>query len=149
MRIRAVIVAAAAAASVLAGAAPAQAERVKPPAPPIAVDLETGLPLEGDRVEYGAQEVPAGTPDAHFDYGTWKWVVPVATVYFNRRETAQIALGGTVISWIPTPYTVWGGRAVAAIAGSFYASGGCLAVKAALAGGWLVQAPWYHNGRWC
>jgi hypothetical protein len=28
-----------------------------------------------------------------------------------------IAVGGTVVSWIPTPYTVWGGRTLAALAG--------------------------------
>ncbi|MDN3460960.1 hypothetical protein [Rhodococcus sp. APC 3903] len=36
------------------------------------------------------------------------WGIIAATIYFNKAETRTMALGGTVVSWIPSPWTVWG-----------------------------------------
>lgn len=78
--------------------------------------------------------------DPRFD---WHW--NSVTIYMNRRETAQTAVGGTVTSYIPTPWTVWGGRTLVAWAGMAYASGGCIAITRRWVG-WIFTPRTYRGG---
>ena len=79
------------------------------------------------------------TADPHY---TWGWVS--GTVYFNKSETKAIALGGTVVSWIPTPYTVIGGRTLIAWAGIAVAANRCIKLKVGLT--YYINSIAYYSG---
>lgn len=59
----------------------------------------------------------------------YTWGIISGTVYFNKSETKVMALGGTVVSWLPHPAAVVGGRSVAGLAGYAVARDQCVKVK--------------------
>ncbi|MGW2275876.1 hypothetical protein [Streptomyces yangpuensis] len=59
----------------------------------------------------------------------YTWGIISGTVYFNKNETKVIALGGTVVSWLPHPAAVAGGRSLAGIAGYAVATDQCIKFK--------------------
>ncbi|WP_369043390.1 hypothetical protein [Streptomyces sp. Midd1] len=59
----------------------------------------------------------------------YTWGIITGTVYFNKKETKLLALGGTVVSWIPHPAAVVGGRSLAVIAGVAVAADKCVKIK--------------------
>ncbi|MGW3580531.1 hypothetical protein ACWDM8_04315 [Streptomyces rubiginosohelvolus] len=50
-------------------------------------------------------------------------------MYFNKKETKLLAVGGTVVSWLPNPAAKVGGRSLATIAGGAAAVGKCIKFK--------------------
>lgn len=102
----------------------------------------TSYSLEGDtlvqHVEFTDDTAFPVTADP-----SWTWGIVTGHVYFNKPETRTIALGGTVVSWMPNPVAMWGGRAIAVIAGSAIAFNKCLFFKvgAGFAGLPLPGAP--------
>jgi hypothetical protein len=83
------------------------------------------------------------TADPHY---TWGWIS--GTIYFNKAETKLMAVGASVVSWIPTPYTVWGGRTLAALAGIGVATNRCIKWKI-WAIGVVAGAPALYSGGYC
>lgn len=59
----------------------------------------------------------------------YTWGIITGTVYFNKSETKVIALGGTVVSWLPHPGAVVGGRTLAGFAGVAVATDQCVKIK--------------------
>jgi hypothetical protein len=83
------------------------------------------------------------TADPHY---TWGWVT--GTIYFNKTETKLMALGGTIVSWLPSPATMWGGRSLAALAAYAVATNQCIKWKI-WAIGIIAGGPLLYQGGYC
>lgn len=59
----------------------------------------------------------------------YTWGIISGTVYFNKNETKVLALGGTVVGWLPHPAAIVGGRSLMGIAGYAAATGQCIKFK--------------------
>ncbi|MFB8122446.1 hypothetical protein ACFVG1_21555 [Streptomyces bacillaris] len=98
-------------------------------------------------IETGPDTAYPVVADPHYTWG-----IITGTVYFNKKETKLLALGGTVVSWIPNPAAVVGGRSLAAIAGAAVAADKCVKIKvnpglAPLSPGAAVSGSGYYSGK--
>ncbi|MFE9469423.1 hypothetical protein ACFYNW_38630 [Streptomyces virginiae] len=59
----------------------------------------------------------------------YTWGIISGTVYFNKSETKVLALGGSVVSWLPHPAAEVGGRTLAGVAGYAVATDQCIKFK--------------------
>ncbi|MFI8345643.1 hypothetical protein ACIF8W_37090 [Streptomyces sp. NPDC085639] len=90
--------------------------------------VPTRYSLEGNTL---VQTIETG-PDTAFPVVAdphYTWGIISGTVYFNKSETKVIALGGTVVGWLPHPAAVVGGRSLAGIAGYAVATDQCIKFK--------------------
>ncbi|MFC9817897.1 hypothetical protein ACFVJM_38280 [Streptomyces virginiae] len=90
--------------------------------------VPTRYSLEGTTL---IQTIETG-PDAAFPVVAdphYTWGIISGTVYFNKSETKVLALGGTVVSWLPHPAAEVGGRSIAGIAGYAVATDQCIKFK--------------------
>lgn len=103
-------------------------------------DVPTSYSLEGNtlvqQVNFSENTAFPVTADP-----TWSWGIATGHVYFNKPETRQIALGGTVVSWMPNPGVMWAGRSLAVSAGLAVAMNQCLYFKVGLGWGGLPLLP--------
>jgi hypothetical protein len=123
--------------------------------------VPTSLTVEGStlvqHVDFTADTAFPVTADP-----SWDWGIITGTIYLNKAETRTMALGGTAVSWLPSPWTVWGGRTIAVIAGGAIAVDKCVRFKVGLGlggikllpgsplpGGVGVQAIEYYSGGNC
>ncbi|MEU4125890.1 hypothetical protein [Streptomyces virginiae] len=90
--------------------------------------VPTRYSLEGNTliqtIETGPDTAFPVVADPHYTWG-----IISGTVYFNKSETKVIALGGTVVSWLPHPAAEVGGRSLAGIAGYAVATDQCIKFK--------------------
>lgn len=108
--------------------------------------LDTRYRLSGSVLSQVIDTTGAAFPITADPHYTWGWIS--GTIYFNKAETRLIAVGGTVVSWLPTPYTVWGGRTLAALAGIGAATNRCIKWKI-WAIGVTAGAPVLYSGGYC
>ncbi|MER5417463.1 hypothetical protein [Streptomyces virginiae] len=90
--------------------------------------IPTSYSLDGNTL---VQAISTG-PDTVFPVVAdphYTWGVISGTVYFNKIETEVLALGGTVVAWLPHAATVVGGRSLAGIAGYAIATNQCIKFK--------------------
>ncbi|WP_405787196.1 hypothetical protein OG753_04075 [Streptomyces sp. NBC_00029] len=77
--------------------------------------MPTSYSLDGNTlvqtIETGPDTAYPVVADPHYTWG-----IISGTVYFNKSETKVIALGGTVVSRLPHPAAVVGGRSLAGYA---------------------------------
>ncbi|MEC4576518.1 hypothetical protein [Streptomyces virginiae] len=59
----------------------------------------------------------------------YTWGIISGTVYFNKSETKALALGGSMVSWLPHPAAEVGGRTLAGVAGYAVATDQCIKFK--------------------
>ncbi|WP_162793307.1 hypothetical protein [Streptomyces globosus] len=90
--------------------------------------VPTSYSLDGhtlvQTIETGPDTAYPVVADPHYTWG-----IISGTVYFNKNETKVLALGGTVVSWLPHPATVVGGRSLAGVAGYAVATDQCVKFK--------------------
>ncbi|MFD0271355.1 hypothetical protein ACFVGY_33010 [Streptomyces sp. NPDC127106] len=90
--------------------------------------VPTSYSLDGNTlvqtIETGPDTAYPVVADPHYTWG-----IISGTVYFNKEETKVLALGGTVVSWLPHPAAVVGGRSLAGIAGYAVATDQCVKFK--------------------
>ncbi|MFD7929602.1 hypothetical protein [Streptomyces sp. NPDC059742] len=90
--------------------------------------VPTSYSLDGNTlvqtIETGTNTAYPVVADPHYTWG-----IVSGTVYFNKSETKVLALGGTVVSWLPHPAAVVGGRSLAGIAGYAVATDQCIKFK--------------------
>lgn len=112
---------------------------------PVPTTLSVSDNVLEQTVDFGPDTAFPVTADPHFTWG-----IVTGHVYFNRQETRILAVGGGVVSWLPTPVTVWGGRGLAAWAGTAAATNQCVFVKvggsAPVAGIPIEQIGYYNDG---
>ncbi|MFC9279701.1 hypothetical protein [Streptomyces collinus] len=113
--------------------------------------VPTSYSLDGNTlvqtIETGPDTAYPVVADPHYTWG-----IITGTVYFNKKETKLLALGGTVVSWIPNPAAVVGGRSLAAIAGVAVAADKCVKIKvnpglAVLSPSAAVAGSGYYSGK--
>lgn len=113
--------------------------------------VPTSYSLDGSTlvqtIETGPDTAYPVVADPHYTWG-----IITGTVYFNKKETKLLALGGTVVSWIPNPAAVIGGRSVAGIAGAAVAANKCIKIKvnpglAVLSPSAAVAGSGYYSGK--
>jgi hypothetical protein len=104
--------------------------------------LPTSYTLDGTTLTQHIDTSGAAFPVIADPKVDWGWTS--YTVYFSWRETKLLALGGTIAQWIPTPWTVIGGRIIAVWAGIAVATDRCVKIKY----NWYVnpQAGYYTDG---
>ncbi|MCD2158130.1 hypothetical protein LQL77_31040 [Rhodococcus cerastii] len=127
----------------------------------LGVSVPTSLTMEGatlvQQVDFTADTAFPVTADP-----SWDWGVITGTIYLNINETRLMAAGGTAVSWLPTPFTMWGGRTIQVIAGGAAAVGKCVNFKVGLGmggikllpgsplpGGVGIQGIYYYSGGHC
>ncbi|WP_031155363.1 hypothetical protein [Streptomyces erythrochromogenes] len=90
--------------------------------------VPTSYRLDGNTlvqtIETGPDTAYPVVADPHYTWG-----IISGTVYFNKSETKVLALGGTVVSWLPHPAAVVGGRTLAGVAGYAVATDQCVKFK--------------------
>lgn len=90
--------------------------------------VPTSYSLDGNTlvqtIETGPDTAYPVVADPHYTWG-----IVTGTVYFNKSETKVLALGGTVVSWLPHPAAVVGGRSLAGFAGVAVATDRCVKIK--------------------
>ncbi|WP_189748156.1 hypothetical protein [Streptomyces nojiriensis] len=90
--------------------------------------VPTSYSLDGNTlaqtIETGPNTAYPVVADPHYTWG-----IISGTVYFNKSETKVLALGGTVVSWLPHPAAVVGGRSLAGVAGYAVATDQCIKFK--------------------
>uniref|UniRef100_UPI002F9129DB hypothetical protein n=1 Tax=Streptomyces virginiae TaxID=1961 RepID=UPI002F9129DB len=90
--------------------------------------VSTSYSLDGNTL---VQTIRTG-PDTAFPVVAdphYTWGIISGTVYFNKNETKVLALGGTVVGWLPHPAAIVGGRSLMGIAGYAAATGQCIKFK--------------------
>ncbi|MEV7914952.1 hypothetical protein [Streptomyces griseus] len=90
--------------------------------------VPTSYSLDGNTlvqtVETGPDTAYPVVADPHYTWG-----IITGTVYFNKKETKLLAVGGTSVSWLPNPAAKVGGRSLATIAAGAAAVGKCIKFK--------------------
>ncbi|MFF2404450.1 hypothetical protein ACWCY1_25730 [Streptomyces goshikiensis] len=90
--------------------------------------VPTSYKLDGhtlvQTIETGPDTAYPVVADPHYTWG-----IISGTVYFNKSETKVIALGGSVVSWLPHPAAEAGGRTLAGVAGYAVATDQCIKFK--------------------
>ncbi len=78
------------------------------------------------------------------------WGIISGTLYLNKSETQKVALGGSIVSWIPNPAAIIGGRALFAWAAYAVATKRCIKFKVhAWSAINLSAQPGYYTGGYC
>lgn len=107
--------------------------------------LTTSYTLNGTTLTQHIDTTGAVSPVVADPKITWGWTT--YTVYFNKSETAYTAVGGQVVSYIPTPWTNSGGRSLVAWAGIAMAQRKCIESKFNY---WSpIPSPSIYSGGYC
>jgi hypothetical protein len=103
-------------------------------------EVATSLKVEGNSlVQYVDFKEETAFPVTADPSWNWGWVS--GHVYLNKQETAKMGAGAFVVSWLPNPGALWGGRTIASIAAFAAASGQCVQFKVGFGLGGLPLLP--------